>query len=165
MLFTNRKPAEPRFTASTLIAGGILALSALSMPAHANDFGVLLGGGVGAAAGAVIGQHMGGHQGAMVGGALGAVVGVAASQSGHANGGRNVAHQQPDYRASGPGPNVHFYPTGYAPGYAPVAYVPAYGPGYGPRQAIEWRRFEAERRHPGHWNHGRSYGRDDHRRN
>jgi hypothetical protein len=170
MLFTNRKPAETRFTASTLIAGGILTLSTLSMPAHADDFGVLLGGGVGAAAGAVLGQHMGGRQGAIVGGALGAAVGVAASQSsGHAPHGRVVTQQQPDYRASGP--NVHFYPAGYANGYGPVAYVPAYGPGYGPRHGHEWRRFEEERRHHGHGNHGygrgQGYGngRDDHRHN
>jgi hypothetical protein len=178
MLFTNRKPAETRFTASTLIAGGILALSAVSMSAHADDFGILIGGGVGAAAGAVLGQHMGGRQGAIVGGALGAAVGVAASQSsGHASNGRVVTQQRPDYRASGPGPDVRYYQNGYAngfpPGYAPVAYVPAYGPGYGPRHGYEWARFEEERRRHDHWNRGHDHGydrgygngRDDHRRN
>ena len=170
MLFTSRKLSSPRSTATAQIAGTVLALSALSAPAHADDFGVLLGGGVGAAAGAVLGQHMGGRQGAIVGGALGAAVGVAASQSsGHAPNGRVITQQQSDYRASGPGPDVRFYQNGYPNGYAPVAYVPAYGPGYGPRHGNEWARFEEERRHQDHWNHGHDrgygYGRDEHRRN
>lgn len=173
MLFTARKLASPRAPATALIAGTVLALSTLCAPAYADDFGVLVGGGVGAAAGAVLGQHMGGRQGAIVGGALGAAVGVAASQSsGHAPGGRVVTHQQPDYRASGPGPDVRFYQNSYPNGYAPVAYVPAYGPGYGPRHGYEWARYEEERRHQGHWNrghghghdHGYGYGRDEHRR-
>ncbi len=167
MLFTSCKTTSPRSNATALIAGTVLAFAALSAPAYADDFGILLGGGVGAAAGAVLGQHMGGRQGAIVGGALGAAVGVAASQSsGHRSNGRVVTQQQPDYRASGP--NVQFYPTGYAPGYAPVAYVPAYGPGYGPRHGYEWARFEEERRHHDHWNrgHGNSYGHghDEYRR-
>jgi hypothetical protein len=167
MLFTSRKLSSPRATATALIAGTVLALSALSTPAYADDLGVLLGGGVGAAAGAVLGQHMGGRQGAIVGGALGAAVGVAAIQSsGHAPNGRPVVQQRPDYRTAGP--DVSFYQTGYAPGYAPVAYVPAYGPGYGPRHGYEWTRFEEERRHHGHRNHGHDYGygygRDEYRR-
>ncbi|MEY4737361.1 MAG: hypothetical protein RL302_1680 [Pseudomonadota bacterium] len=167
MLFTSRKPSTPRVTATALIAGTVLAFSALSAPAYADDLGVLLGGGVGAVAGVVLGQHMGGRQGAIVGGALGAAVGVAASQSsGHGSNSRAVTQQLPDYRASGPGPDVRYYQNGYAngfpPGYAPVAYVPAYGP----RHGYEWARFEEERRHHGHWNHGHDhgYGRDEYRR-
>jgi hypothetical protein len=77
-----------------------------------------------------------------------------------------VTQQQPDYRVSGPGPDVRYYQNGYSNGYAPVAYVPAYGPGYGPRHGYEWARFEEERRHHDHWNrgHDRGYGRDEHRR-
>ncbi|HOF52583.1 MAG TPA: hypothetical protein PLL83_00115 [Rhodoferax sp.] len=87
MLKLSTRSSASRKGLSALAASGIVVLAALTAPAHANDIGTLLGGGVGAAAGAVLGQSVGGRQGAVIGGAIGGATGAAVSTHGRGHNG------------------------------------------------------------------------------